>query len=46
MLWQSPIQILNNVSGWDNDQYNPLPKFGPLLIVDLFSALNIKAIPY
>ena len=26
-----PTQSLKNVSGWDNDQYNPLPKFEPLL---------------
>jgi len=28
----------NTMAGWDNDQYNPLPKFEPLLyslIVDL-----------
>jgi len=38
MPWQPPTQSLKNVSGWDNDQYNPLPKFEPLLyslIVDL-----------
>jgi len=49
MPWQPPTQSLKNVSEWDNDQYNPLPKFEPLLyslIVDLFFALNIKIIPH
>ena len=46
MPWQPPTQSLKNVSGWDNDQYNPLPKFEPFclysFIVNLFFAWNIE----
>ena len=40
-----------NVSGWDNDQYNPLPKFEPLLhslIIDLtvLFCFEYKTIPH